>query len=133
MNNNSHKIRKSYNFKCPDCYEDIPSDVVDGASCNNCGHVFYKPESNPESNYDLDQNNPVDVSRKTWQNIYSKNPDLLDYSQDYQGFYMELTIYRDSVQFGMEVWNTEFQQFEVCHDELWENSNYSLSFDDIPF
>lgn len=27
---------------CPDCGEAIPHDVIDGASCENCGHVFYE-------------------------------------------------------------------------------------------
>jgi hypothetical protein len=27
--------------ECPDCGEDIPDDVVAGADCSNCGHVFH--------------------------------------------------------------------------------------------
>lgn len=34
-------IKESYlNGECPDCSNDIPSDVANGESCLNCGHVF---------------------------------------------------------------------------------------------
>jgi len=34
-------IKESYsNGECPDCENDIPTDVADGESCLNCGHVF---------------------------------------------------------------------------------------------
>ena len=26
---------------CPDCFEDIPDDAVDGSACSNCGHIFW--------------------------------------------------------------------------------------------
>ena len=28
--------------ECPDCGDPIPTDVVDGGECENCGHVFYE-------------------------------------------------------------------------------------------
>ena len=35
-------IKDDYdNGECPDCYEDIPDDMVEGGECENCGHVFY--------------------------------------------------------------------------------------------
>ena len=40
----SRIIRESYdNAECPDCGEAIPTTVVDGQACENCGHVFYDP------------------------------------------------------------------------------------------
>lgn len=31
--------------KCPDCFEQIPDDVVKGDKCPNCGHVFHRLEA----------------------------------------------------------------------------------------
>lgn len=35
--------------------------------------------ANEDEINDLDQENPVDCSQEVWTEIYSKNPDLLDY------------------------------------------------------
>lgn len=36
-------IKDNYdNGECPDCGQPIPDDCVEGESCINCGHVFYK-------------------------------------------------------------------------------------------
>jgi hypothetical protein len=41
----SELIIMSYdNAKCPDCGEDIPTDVVDGQACKNCEHIFCVPQ-----------------------------------------------------------------------------------------
>ena len=38
-----NKVKDSYEDGiCPDCNENIPDNVVEGDSCKNCGHVFYK-------------------------------------------------------------------------------------------
>lgn len=38
-------VRDSYeNGECPDCGDEIPLDVEDGQSCDNCGHVFCHPK-----------------------------------------------------------------------------------------
>ena len=40
-------IKNSYpNGQCPDCGEEIPDDVVDEQSCENCGHVFFEERGN---------------------------------------------------------------------------------------
>lgn len=36
--------------KCPDCGTPIPTDVVDGAGCANCGHVFHDQKPNDDEN-----------------------------------------------------------------------------------
>jgi len=42
----SNEIYDSYESgQCPDCGNDIPLDVADGESCDNCEHVFTKPDS----------------------------------------------------------------------------------------
>lgn len=41
---NSEEIKASYpDGVCPDCGDEIPTDVVDGDACSNCGHVFVVP------------------------------------------------------------------------------------------
>jgi hypothetical protein len=36
-----NKVKDSYpDGSCPDCFETIPDDVVEGDDCVNCGHVF---------------------------------------------------------------------------------------------
>ena len=43
LDNPPNAVKMSYaNGECPDCGLVIPDDVVDGAECVNCGHVFYK-------------------------------------------------------------------------------------------
>src|SRR6185437_3380139 len=40
------RIKLSYDeSKCPDCQERIPSDIVEGGECGNCGHVFYSQDN----------------------------------------------------------------------------------------
>ena len=37
----SGAVRDSYeDYACPDCGDEIPRGTVDGAACDNCGHVF---------------------------------------------------------------------------------------------
>ena len=46
----SRVIRESYeNSVCPDCGEDIPTNVVDGQACENCGHGFFDPRLNNDA------------------------------------------------------------------------------------
>lgn len=42
----SEIILISYDYKCPDCGDDIPENVCDGEECCNCGHVFNLPRDN---------------------------------------------------------------------------------------
>lgn len=44
METDSEKIIDAYDGFCPDCSDDIPSDVQDGQACENCGHVFCLPQ-----------------------------------------------------------------------------------------
>jgi len=45
----SRVIRESYEGSvCPDCGEEIPTDVVNGKACENCGHVFVDPRLNDD-------------------------------------------------------------------------------------
>lgn len=42
------KVKSSYvDGVCPDCWEDIPDNAVEGAECVNCGHVFYSTPVEP--------------------------------------------------------------------------------------
>ena len=46
----SRVIRESYEDSvCPDCGEDIPTDVVNGQACENCGHTFVDPRLNDDA------------------------------------------------------------------------------------
>lgn len=36
------------NKECPDCGEPIPDDMVDGGSCEICGHVFCYPREDDD-------------------------------------------------------------------------------------
>ena len=38
MNN---QVWQAYNGLCPDCGEDIPTNVVEGQECTNCEHSFF--------------------------------------------------------------------------------------------
>ena len=37
----------------------------------------------PQFDSDLDQNNPVDCSAEAWSDLFSRNPDLLEFGNDY--------------------------------------------------
>lgn len=39
----SKRILESYGDMCVDCDWPIPTNVLDGVACENCGHVFYDP------------------------------------------------------------------------------------------
>ena len=39
----SKRILESYGETCLDCDWPIPTNVLDGVACENCGHVFYDP------------------------------------------------------------------------------------------
>ncbi len=44
------KMKDEYpDGKCPDCFETINDDVVDGDKCQNCGHVFRHLENENEN------------------------------------------------------------------------------------
>ena len=46
----SRVIRESYEGSvCPDCGDDIPTDVVNGQTCENCGHTFVDPRLNDDA------------------------------------------------------------------------------------
>jgi hypothetical protein len=36
-----NEVWQAYDGSCPDCGEDIPTDVVEGQECANCGHSFH--------------------------------------------------------------------------------------------
>jgi hypothetical protein len=38
---NTNLVWQAYDGICPDCCEDIPTDVVEGQECANCGHSFH--------------------------------------------------------------------------------------------
>jgi hypothetical protein len=52
--------------------------------CGACWDKLFKPEDDGlepravDEPDDTDPHNPVDVSRETWQELYARNPDLLD-------------------------------------------------------
>ena len=39
-------VWQAYDGICPDCGEDIPTDVVEGQECANCGHSFHPIREN---------------------------------------------------------------------------------------
>jgi len=47
----NNPVKNSYEHcLCPDCGEDIPSNVKEGDECEDCGHAFYeaKEDDNPD-------------------------------------------------------------------------------------
>jgi hypothetical protein len=41
LDEEENEVWQAYDGSCPDCGEDIPTDVVEGQECANCGHSFH--------------------------------------------------------------------------------------------
>ena len=56
MTEKMNPIKESYsNGECHDCENDIPTDVADGESCLNCGHVFVSQSNDDDDDDDDDE------------------------------------------------------------------------------
>ncbi len=43
-------VKNSYpKGECPDCYDEIPDDVVEGQECAGCGHAFFSERKDDDS------------------------------------------------------------------------------------
>lgn len=89
-------IKESYpDGECPDCSNYIPTDVADGESCLNCGHVFVSKSDDNDDEIDAWMDSLPEPSEESNAN-YQRNMDYMMKINQEVGVFQDIKVKSDT-------------------------------------
>ena len=114
MTEKMNPIKESYSDgECPDCSNDIPTNVADGESCLNYGHVFVSQSDNDEIDAWMDSlPEPSEESNAN----YQRNFDLMLKINQEAGVFQDVEVHHVTEE------DTVANAGKYIHSYVWQHS-----------